>query len=181
MNKKTVWCLIILAAMFVAPAGLAKGNLAQRISISEAGPLLYRLPENPVAASGQIHEEYVITWEPVENAHAFYIGAVQERLARGSVFYQMAEGWLGSDTVLDGEGKKHEVQNAVFDSIRLEGTATEIDLAPLLNKFETANGESAGGDDGKAIASYVVVLIVPKSGEPVRQLIELPISAEAAD
>lgn len=173
MNRKTLWLLVLLVAMLVSSSAFAKDDFATSFKISEAGILVYEVPENPIVKQGASFASFVIKWQPINEAHAYYIGVTQEiENAKGHVLYQMADGWLGSGVVKDGAGKEHKVEWIIFDSIELDGNATQVDIAPILNKFETEEGF----EGYKLTGTYVIITMIPKSGPPTRQFIELPIS-----
>lgn len=170
MKKLTISILVLLSVMMAATAGLANTSIEDRLNIKGEGPLWYVLPDEPAINPDAAIDHYIIEWEPVNGAYEYYIGVTQEVVtADDQQYFMMAEGFFHFGTVKNGEGKEYKVENVIFDSIVLDGAETQVDIAPILNAFEPVT-------DGKAVAYHVIVLVIPQSGEPVGQVITLPIA-----
>ncbi len=185
-NQKMAACAALLAVAMACTAALAAESPEEMWNISAEGPLVYTLPTDPVVTPDKVFDAYILTWEPVSNAHAYYIGVTQQvKSVEGQTYYLMADGWIGPGKVKDGQGTEYAVESAVFDSIQLDGSATEADLAPILNALKERREETAKdsyyGVLGEIGRHYVIVMIVPQAGEPVRQSIALPMPGEALE
>lgn len=172
MKKAVMMFVTVWLSMVLLPSGHAQTAVEDQWSISIEGPLVYTLPEEPAINASKEYTEYIITWEPLDNIHAYYIGITQEvETADDLTLYMMADGFLGNGKVLDGQGKEYRVPFTIFDSIKLDGDARQVNLASIINAFDTSN-------EYHPTRYYVIVMMVPESGEPVRQLIEIPIGLE---
>lgn len=169
MNRKMIGCLVLVVALMVAPVALAKEDFAKSFSISRVGPLLYQVPEELIVSQDAEFSSFLITWEPISDAYAYYIGVTQEVVdKKGQNYYRMVDGWIGNGSVTNGFGQAYDVSQVVFDSIELSGDATQVDIAPILNLFLAEGGYTLLG-------TYVIFMIVPQYGPPIRQFIELPV------
>lgn len=135
------------------------------------GPLVYTLPEDATIVLGKTFDSYVISWEPMEDVHQYWISAYL-----ASTYWEViGGGWLGTGYIADGEGETYKVDNVVFDGgMKLEGDAIECDIVDLINAFCAVDKNHFS----ESALCNLSIIIIPQSGEPITQLIEIPFELE---
>lgn len=168
VTKKGILSLLLaclLASCLLVPA------IAEEAAREEEGPLAFTLPEDATIVPGKEFESYVIAWEPLEDTHAYWIGAYHA----SSVWEMIGGGWMGSGYIADGSGESYMLNNIIFDGGDvLKGDAVEYDIVEIANAF-CALDEKRYSDDATC---NLQIVIIPQSGEPVVQIIELPYGLE---
>lgn len=166
--------LLVLTACVYASANEADDRSIMEVFddlTKEKGPLVYTLPEDADVSLTESIPSYLVTWEPIEGVHAYQMGVAV--LAKEGYFNEYAvivEGWMGANYIENGEGEKFFVQNVIFDSILLDRDAVKADIAPQISRL----AEMDIAD--KAVACYLIALVIPESGEPVVQAIPIPLT-----
>lgn len=167
--KKVLSIIASLALALMASSALAITNPAAYFELPTDGPLTCTLPETAETGTDGHYTSYVVSWEPLADAYQFYAGVVMAVESIEGVTYQkVVDGYVHSGTIKDGQGTEHSIKQAFFDSILLEGTATSVDVAPILRLFELERGDIFDG-------YYMLITTVPDAGQPVTQLVPLPI------
>lgn len=134
----------------------------------------FTLPEAAIQ-SGEALDSYVVSWPAIEGAKAYRIGLyMQVKNADGEAYYHVAEGYIGSGMVEDGAGTVYGVDDAVWQSIELEGTATEVDLAKLINTHLTFGSESSALVD--LLSCTMTMVVAMEDGAPIKLDISLPVA-----
>lgn len=169
MKRLSVALLACLLALPLLPVvGMATDS-------EEEGPLVITFPEDGDIAPGKEFETYIISWEPLEDVHQYWFGAYINSVLNGASMWQIVGGgWMGSGYVQDGSGENYSVSNVQFDAQlpKIDGDVSEVDLADAVNEFCSMIEDPM--DAEKSSGCYINVLIIPKSGEPIVQTIELP-------
>ncbi len=171
------WGLLLLmltVPLFCAGAeeGIRLDGLAPFLAISQDGPMRVTLPDEPAISLEKNCDSYTMSWEPIEGVYEYRIGLFRViRTATTDRYAELAGGWMGRNIVKDGDGKGYDVPEVITDAIVLDGGATEVDFAPQLNALRE---RPVGG--GSIEGYYVLVTVVPQSGEPVSQLVVLPMA-----
>ena len=179
MKKGWIICLVLLLTLTTSMYASAKE--ADNTSISELlaglaeekGGIAYTLPEQKAIHLQEDKFSYPITWKPLQNISSYYMGLVAVINSNGTEWVFVTDGWMGADFVKNGKGQSYFCQNVVFNSIVLDGNASQIDIAEKINKLSNVT-------EHNVIGCYLVILIVPESGEPIHQAIPIPLAAFAA-
>lgn len=155
---------LLLAGLFAMPAFAEEGA---------EGPLVYTLPEDAAISPGKTFDTYVISWEPPEEeVFRYMVGGFLDGASHMQI---IGGGWVGTGYVMDGEDAQYRVDNAFFDSIAFDGDVTEYDFADIVNSFCELDEKTLNESKG----CFLSFLIIPQSGEPVTQRIEIPVEMDA--
>lgn len=167
--RKHVSALLALALLTVLACAHAEDGLL--FMLPKEGPLVSALPTDPAISLNQKVESYIITWEPLQDVHAYQMGILFDVKGEGdNVFGLLTEGYMGAGYITDGSGATHFMGNVIFDSILLDGNAASVELAEQINKLSDWPEQTAS-----VLRCSLVVLIIPKSGVPLQQVIEIPL------
>ncbi len=141
------------------------------IAATDASPIKVTLPEGIALTANEKVDSYVIKWEPVEGVKEYHIGVYCKATANGVVpYWFVADGWAGSQYVQDGEGKDHFVEGMVWDSITLQGDATEADISATLSKNMHPNSGMK-----TLLECNMTMVVILESGAPITMTIPLPV------
>lgn len=166
MKSKLMTLLCLALALSVCSCANAMEGMPKE------GSMVYTLPESAAISLEENVSSYVITWEPIAGIHAYQMGLLLTMEADGeNTFWYVLEGYVGAGDVEDGTGKKYRMENVNFDAIMLDGNATELDIAPQINKLVEMNTRT----DFRALECFLLVLIIPESGHPMQQVIDIPL------
>lgn len=178
MKKRGIICLALLLVLSSAYMAVSANEAIDK-SVKEIfddlsngkGPLLYTLPEDAAISLDVNISSYPVSWEPIAGVHSYWMG-VTAVMKNGyfSEYARLAEGWMGASYVKNGEGEEFFMTNIIHDSIQLDGDATEVDIAPQIKMLTEWNS------DDTPIACYLIVLVIPESGEPMYQAIPIPLA-----
>lgn len=170
MMKKII-CATILVALLMNGLMMPSRAAQDMLAIDEAGgPIQFELPDAQAIAADKQYDTYRICWEAMGDVYQYHIGVTLEtETVEGATILLMSEGWLGDGKIKNGLGKEYPVEKVIFDAIEASGSANEVDIAPILNKFTIEAGS-------KLVGAYCIVLVVPTSGAPYRQIVELPVA-----
>lgn len=179
MNRTIIVLLLMIMLFSVAPIS----GLASSIGLS-SDLLEVTLPDDATITPGKIFDQYVISWEPLEDVYEYQFGGFREiegsKDGKSAVYFEVVSGWFGPGEIQDGEGKSHSVSFAPFESRipALAGEESEKDFTSLVNGLCEMSSDAMKYNEDLVIEDilgyYICVVIVPQSGKPIAQVIELP-------
>lgn len=200
-SKTRAGALLLVCALLLT--GLAGTSIAAAPAAPQ-GEIQVALPQTPVKLDEKV-DEYIVSWTPMEGIKAYHIGVYYQVGVERTAFVDLATGepgepletiwcvaggWIGPGQVTDDAGVTYEVPVGVWESLTLDGDATEADLTALINKQTepielnaergadaTPSGDPVEYAKKEALLSCTMVMVaVREAGEPIVQEISIPVA-----
>lgn len=161
---------LVLSSVLLSSASAMEHEIVNEDYLDYA--LQYDLNQSPIVS-------YRLSWQPVDDVHAYHIAVIREIAGREEnvVSVESANGIAFPTEVRDGAGNAYAMPVAFGESVVLPGDATEIDLAALILSLSEMYEVDA---THPILGYYCYVMIIPKEGMPITQLIALPYVSEGA-
>lgn len=165
MKRYAIW--LLLAVVLVAvPAGASELG----ISVDAPGYLVVEMPEAPLAiVDGKVPDPYMIRWEAMAGVQSYQVTVMHQLSSphMEGLFLQLAQGFVQEGFIEGADGQLYQMPFAVMGGVELEGEATEIDIAPMMDTL-------LGYQQGEAVKGYyLVIMVMPEVGKPVVQIYEI--------
>lgn len=172
-----------LGALLLACMLLMTMLAGTSIAADTADALNYTLPSEPIKFAQDL-DSYKVTWEPMEGIKEYNIGMYYKTEgAESGEFWVVAGGWVGDGVVEDSNGVQYTVENGAWDSIKLPGNATEVELSELINRHSKPISilndkyEVTGEEEVVALHGFnLIIVAVREAGEPIYMDIEIPVA-----
>lgn len=169
-TEKTKLGIVFLSAVVLITV-IAGTSIAV---INSKSAIALVLPEKPIQFDEPI-DSYIVRWEPLEDIQSYHLGIYFEvETHNGDTVWFVSGGYAeASKDIVNDKGIHYTVSGAIWDSITVDGQATEADISRAINRYMESDSETAFKVK-RILRCHMTMVAIPKAEAPILMYTSLP-------